>query len=89
MANEAATARDKQFVLVCLLPDICFTPKKPGYRIPTRSRTRWTRAITARRMCTFAARRRSCTTRAVDNVKGDEPNEGKGVVSQTHMKISH
>ena len=25
----------------------------------------------------------------VDNVKGDEPGKGKGLVSQTNMKVSH
>ena len=34
MANEAATAKDAQFVLVNLLPDVCLTPSKTGYPVP-------------------------------------------------------
>ena len=30
MANEAATAKDAQFVLISLLPDVCLTPTKSG-----------------------------------------------------------
>ena len=34
MANEAATAKDAQFVLISLLPDVCLTPTKSGYPVP-------------------------------------------------------
>ena len=34
MANEAATAKDAQFVLINLLPDVCLTPTKSGYPVP-------------------------------------------------------
>ena len=34
MANEAATAKDAQFVLISLLPDVCLTPSKSGYPVP-------------------------------------------------------
>jgi len=34
MAKEAATAKDAQFVLVSILPDVCFTPKKPPHGVP-------------------------------------------------------
>lgn len=32
MANEAATAKDAQFI--SLLPDVCLTPTKSGYPVP-------------------------------------------------------
>ena len=34
MANEAATAKDAQFVLINILPDVCLTPSKSGYPVP-------------------------------------------------------
>jgi len=30
MATEAATAKDRQFVLVSVLPDVCLTPDRDG-----------------------------------------------------------
>ena len=34
MPNEAATAKDAQFVLISILPDVCLTPTKSGYPVP-------------------------------------------------------
>jgi len=34
MATESATAKDSEFLLVSLLPDVCFTPKKPPHGVP-------------------------------------------------------
>jgi hypothetical protein len=33
MADEAATAKDAQFVLVSILPDVCLTPDEDGILI--------------------------------------------------------
>ena len=34
MANEAATAKDAQFVLISILPDVCLTPDPKGVPVP-------------------------------------------------------
>ena len=90
MASESATARDKQFVLICILPDVCFTPKKPGYPIPYPITHKMDQSENCSHNVYFRGKAAFLHNESfVDNVKGDEPGKGKGVVSQTHMKISH
>ena len=34
MANELATAKDGQFMLINFVPDVCLTPTRTGYPVP-------------------------------------------------------
>ena len=89
MASEAATAKDGQFVLVSMLPDVCFTPSKNGPPIPYPI----THNMGQSKQCSpnvyFRGQPAYLHEESyVDNVRGDEPGAGKGVVSNTHTKIS-
>jgi Domain of unknown function (DUF4150) len=92
MAHEAATARDAQFVLVSILPDFCFTPKAPpkGVPVPYPITHDMSQSAQVSPNVFFAGKGAYLHDESyVDNVTGDEPGLGKGVVSQTHVKISH
>lgn len=90
MADEAATAKDKRFRLVSLLPDVCKTPGKKGKPIPYPI----THSMDQSEQCSpnvfFRGEPAFLHNESyVDNVTGDEPGGGKGVVSKTHVEISH
>ncbi|NLU13109.1 MAG: DUF4150 domain-containing protein [Gammaproteobacteria bacterium] len=34
MADQDAVAKDKQFTLISILPDVCLTPSKNGIPVP-------------------------------------------------------
>ena len=90
MANEAATAKDSQFVLICIAPDVCFTPKKPGYPIPYPITHKMDQSEQVSPNVYFKGKAAYLHNESfVDNVKGDELGKGKGIISQTHVKISH
>ena len=90
MADEAATAKDSQFMLRCMLPDFCFTPKKPGYVIPYPIGHTMDQSDQVSPNVFFKGKAAFLHNESfVDNVKGDEPGKGKGIVSQVHVKISH
>ncbi|SDT88651.1 PAAR-like domain-containing protein [Halopseudomonas salegens] len=89
MASEAAIAKDTQFVLVSMLPDVCLTPDKKGKPIPYPI----THDMGQSKQCSpnvfFRGQPAYLHEESyADNVKGDEPGAGKGVVSGTHTKIS-
>lgn len=90
MADEAATAKDARFVLINLLPDVCLTPSKKGYPVPYAI----THAMDQSQQCSpnvfFRGKAAYLHNESyVDNVLGDEPGGGLGVVSDTHVQISH
>ncbi len=90
MAIETATAKDRQFKLVSLYPDVCLTPDKKGVPVPYPI----THTMDQSQQCSpnvfFCGEPAYLHNESyVDNVKGDEPGGGKGVVSQTHVRISH
>ena len=90
MAIEAATAKDAQFVLISIAPDVCFTPKKPGYPIPYPITHKMDQSEQVSPNVFFKGKAAYLHNESfVDNVKGDELGKGKGVISQTHVKISH
>ena len=90
MANEAATAKDAQFVLISLLPDVCLTPSKSGYPVPYVITHRMDQSEQVSPNVFFRGKPAYLHNESyVDNVRGDEPGAGKGVISQTHMRISH
>jgi hypothetical protein len=92
MAAQTATAKDDQFVIVSMAPDVCFTPKKPnmGVPIPYPITHKFNQAKKPSKNVFFkdkAAYRHKVSY--VDKVQGDQPGMGKGLVSQTNVKISH
>ena len=90
MATEAGTAKDGQFVLICIAPDVCFTPGKPGYPIPYPITHKMDQSKQLSPNVFFRGEAAFLHNESyVDNVTGDEPGKGKGIVSQTHVKISH
>ena len=90
MANEAATAKDAQFVLISILPDVCLTPTKSGYPVPYVITHKMDQSEQVSPNVFFRGKPAYLHNESyVDNVRGDEPGGGKGVVSRTHVKISH
>jgi len=90
MALEAATAKDEQFVLVCLLPDFCWTPNKSGYAIPYAITHKMDQSQQTSPNVFFRGKPAYLHTQSyVDNVTGDEAGTGEGVISDTHVRISH
>jgi hypothetical protein len=90
MASQAATAKDGQFVLIFLLPDVCLTPDKDGIPIPYPI----THSMDLSESCSPNVFFAGCPAflhnqSYVDDVHGDEPGEGKGVISDTNDDISH
>ncbi|MFE8645558.1 DUF4150 domain-containing protein [Sphingomonas sp. NCPPB 2930] len=91
MADENIVAKDGRFRIVSLCPDVCMTPTKTkGVPVPYPI----THRLDQSRQCSpnvFLQDKPVYLHQEsfVDNVKGDEPGAGKGVVSQTHVEISH
>jgi hypothetical protein len=89
MAQEKATGKDAQYVLVSTLPDVCLTPDKKGIPIPYPI----THTMDQSQQCSpnvfFEGKPAYLHEESyVDNIRGDEPGAGLGVVSNTHVKIS-
>jgi len=90
MADEAATAKDKRFRLVSLLPDVCKTPGKKGKPIPYPITHSMDQSAQCSPNVFFRGEPAFLHNESyVDKVKGDEPGGGKGIVSKTHVKVSH
>ena len=90
MSTESATAKDARFVLISFLPDVCLTPNKSGYPVPYVITHKMDQSEQVSPNVFFRGKAAYLHNESyVDNVRGDEPGAGKGVVSQTHIKISH
>ena len=90
MADEAATAKDKRFKLVSLLPDVCKTPGKKGKPIPYPIVHTMDQSAHCSPNVFFRGQPAYLHNESyVDKVKGDEAGGGKGIVSRTHVEISH
>jgi uncharacterized Zn-binding protein involved in type VI secretion len=90
MALNPALAQDADFRLVCVAPDVCFTPSKPYAPTPypivhTLDKSKKVSKNVFINGKPVYLHKLSY----VDNVQGDEPGMGKGLVSQTNTKISH
>jgi len=90
MATESATAKDGQFVLVSILPDVCLTPDRDGDPVPYNI----THTMDLSQQCSPNVFFRGCPAfmhgqSYVDEVHGDEPGEGKGIHTKTNVEISH
>jgi len=91
MANESATAKDAQFLLISILPDVCFTPSKPphGVPVPYPIMHKMDKSWQCSSNVFFRGKPAYLHEKShVDKVTGDEPGAGKGVVSGTHTHIS-
>lgn len=91
MANEKATAKDGQFVLISMAPDVCWTPigdkKLPiPYSIVHNMATaqQCSRNVFINKKPAYLH-----ANSYVDNVTGDEPGVDSGVVSGVNEKVSH
>ncbi len=90
MADEVATAKDKRFRLVSLLPDVCITPGKKGKPIPYPITHTMDQSAQCSPNVFFRGHPAFLHNESyVDKVTGDEPGGGKGVISKTHVRISH
>jgi hypothetical protein len=90
MAINAGTAKNKKFKIICVAPDVCFTPKKPMYPIPYPIMHNFDKAKKVSNNVFFnkkPAYRHKVSF--VDKVFGDQPGKGGGIVSQVNVKISH
>ena len=82
MANEAATAKDAQFVLINLLPDVCLTPTKSGYPVPYVITHKMDQSEQVSPNVFFRGKPAYLHNESyVDNVRGDEPGGQRGARS--------
>ena len=90
VAEENIVSKDKRFRIVSLTPDVCLTPDRKGCPVPYPI----THLLDQSEQCSpnvFLQGKPIYLHNEsyVDNVRGDEAGGGKGVVSQTHVRISH
>ena len=90
MADEHLTAKDARFVLVSIVPDVCWTPSKSGYPVPYMI----SHDMSLSEQCSadvYSNGKPVFLHRMsyVDDVKGDEPGMGGGVITGVNMKVSH
>lgn len=91
MADEKFTAKDAQFVLVNMAPDVCWTPIGDEV-VPVPYAI--SHAMDLAQQCSrnvFVNGKPAFlhANSYVDDVRGDEPGTDGGVVSGVHNKISH
>ena len=91
MAKEIATARDEEFILVNLSPDVCLTPIGDSVvPVPYAITHRMDQSQQLSPNVFFRGKPAFLHAESyVDNVTGDEPGVVGGVVSGVNMKISH
>ena len=90
MVSEAATGKDGRFRRVSRTPDVGLTPGKNGVPVPYPITHRMDQSAQCSPNVFFRGKPVFLHNESyVGNVTGDEPGGGKGVVSQTHMNISH
>lgn len=91
MAFEKATAKDGQYVLICMAPDVCWTPiGKKKVPIPYFITHTMATAQQCSKNVFFNGKPAYLHANSyVDNVSGDEPGVKGGVVTGVNMKVSH
>lgn len=92
MADELLTSKDSRYLLVSLVPDVCFTGTKvkKGPPIPFPIAHKMDQS----EQCSDDVFVNDKPVYLhglsfVDNVKGDELGTGGGVITEVNMKISH
>ncbi len=91
MADEKATAKNAEFVLICMAPDVCWTPIGDK-KIPLPYAITHTMATAQQCSRNVFFNGKAAYLHAnsyVDNVTGDEPGVDGGVVTGVNMKVSH
>jgi len=89
MSTEKAAGKDAQYVLISIAPDVCITPDRKGTPVPYPITHKMDQSQQCSPNVFFEGEPAYLHEESyVDNVKGDEPGGGKGVVSGTHVKIS-
>ena len=69
---------------------MCLTPTKSGYPVPYVITHKMDQSEQVSPNVFFRGKPAYLHNESyVDNVRGDEPGGGKGVISRTHMRISH
>lgn len=91
MATEIGTAKDDQFILISVCPDVCKTPSKPkGVPVPYPITHKMDESEQVSPNVFFRGKGVFLHNESyVDNVNGDEPGRGGGLVSGVNVKISH
>jgi Domain of unknown function (DUF4150) len=90
MAINPALAKNADFMLICTSPDVCFTPSKPYAPTPYPIVHKLDQSKKVSKNVFFKGKPAYLHKLSyVDNVQGDQPGMGKGLVSQTNMKVSH
>lgn len=91
MADEHATAKDAKYVLVCLCPDVCWTPiGKDKVPIPYTITHNMGESAQCSKNVFFNDKAAFLHGKSfVDNVTGDEPGTSGGVITGVNTKISH
>jgi hypothetical protein len=90
MALNPALAKDDDFMLICVAPDVCFTPSKPYAPTPYPIVHKLGKSKGVSKNVYFREKKAyRHKVSYVDSVQGDEPGMGKGLISQTNTKISH
>jgi Domain of unknown function (DUF4150) len=91
MADEKITAKDAQFTLIGMAPDVCWTPVGK-YKVPIPYPVVHT--MSSAKQCSsnvFIDGKAAYLhdNSYVDNVTGDEAGVKGGVVTEVNMKVSH
>ena len=90
MADENIVSKDKRFKIVFITPDVCLTPGKSGYPIPYPITHTMDQSEDCSPNVFLQGKPIFLHNQSlVDNVKGDEPGKGGGVISQVNVKVSH
>lgn len=90
MADENIVSKDARFRITNLAPDVCLTPGKSGYPIPYPITHSMDQSLQCSPNVFLQGKGVYLHNESlVDNVTGDEPGKGGGVVSQVNTKVSH
>ncbi len=90
MAEETAVAKDEQFIITSVLPDVCLTPCENGSPVPYPLIHHMGQSMHCSPNVFFAGKAAYLHSESfVDSVKGDEAGAGGGIATGTNTDISH
>jgi uncharacterized Zn-binding protein involved in type VI secretion len=92
MADERATAKDADYVLISMSPDVCFTGSKVKKKLPLPFPIVHNMASAQQCSDNVFINGEPAFMHAmsyVDDVHGDELGTGGGIVSTVNMEVSH
>jgi len=91
MANERTTFKDSRFLIVYLAPDVCLTPIGDDY-VPVPYPIMHDMSLSEQCSTDVFINGKPVFLHHMsyaDDVKGDEPGTGGGVISGVYTKVSH